>query len=325
MRALVTGGTGFVGGAIVRELLRRNYQVRVLARGSSKTAPLEALGVEIARGDILDRQSMVAALDGCDVLFHAAAIYDLWAPDPDLMMRTEIDGTVNALEAALTARTKRVVYTSTAIAVGEPKGEIGDEETPHRGYYLSVYEEAKYKAELEAKKFLARGLDLVIIKPAGVMGAGDLKPTGRGVVNVINGFFPMLFHGTLTGVDVEDVATIHALAAEKGKTGREYIAAAWIVTTKEWLGGACRIAGRRVPIFGPAIMARGFAIACEAFAKLTKTEPLLTQETYKLLTHGLRVSGARAERELGIRYKSLDQCLREAIAWYRQQRLIPAK
>lgn len=322
MRVLVTGGTGFVGGAIVRELLRRHYQVRVLARPTSKVSHLEASGVEIARGDILDPASLQAALAGCDILFHAAAIYDLWAPDPDAMRRTEIDGTVNALQAAVDTRTPQVVYTSTGLCVGEPKGVTGNEDTPHRGYFLSVYERAKWEAEQVAKRYCAAGLDVRIVKPAGVMGPGDLKPTGRGIINCLNGRFPMLFHGVLTGVHVDDVARIHVAAAEHGQPGREYIAAGWITSVRDWLAEACRIAGKRLPFFGPALPARLFAHAAEAYARLRHTEPLLTVETWRLLTHGLRLDGSRATRELGIQYRSMSDTLADAIAWYRHQRLI---
>jgi dihydroflavonol-4-reductase len=322
MRALVTGGTGFVGGAIVRELLSSAYSVRVLARASSRVSELERLGVEIARGDILDRSSIEAALPGCDVLFHAAAIYDLWAPDPDLMLRTEVAGTVNALEAALAQGTRRVVYTSTALTVGERRGEVGNEATAHRGYFLSVYERAKWEADRAAEEVARRGLDLVLVKPAGVMGPGDLKPTGRGIVNMLRGRFPMLFHGTLSGVDVEDVARVHVAAAEKGASGESYIASAWVMSVEEWLGTVCRIAGKRLPLFGPAFGARVFASLSEVVAKVGGTEPLLSVETHRLLTHGFRVSGAKSERELGIQYRTLTDCMSRAVDWYRKQGLI---
>jgi len=322
VKALVTGGTGFVGGALVNELLRRNYGVRVLARRTSSTAHLESLGVEIARGDILDRPSIESALQGCDMLFHAAAIYDLWAPDPAVMLRTEVDGTVNALEAAWRLRTPRVVYTSTGLTVGERRGETGTEDTAHRGYFLSLYERAKFEAEQEARRYLGRGLDVRMVKPSGVLGPGDLKPTGRGLINVLNGRFPMLFHGTLTGVHVDDVALVHILAAEKGQPGREYIAAGWISSVKDWLAEACRIAGKRLPPFGPAIFARGFAHASEVYARIAQTEPLLSVETWRLLTHGLRLDGSRAAAELGIRYRTMTETLQDAIAWYRRRGLV---
>ncbi len=322
MRALVTGGTGFVGGAIVRELINRGHQVRVLARATSRVSELERLGVEIARGDIMDRASIDAALGGCELLFHAAAIYDLWAPDPDLMLRTEVAGTVNALEAALAQGTRRVVYTSTALTVGERRGEVGDETTAHRGYFLSVYERAKWEADRAAEEIARRGLDLVLVKPAGVMGPGDLKPTGRGIVNMLRGRYPMLFHGALSGVDVGDVARVHVAAAEKGVAGEAYIASAWIMTVEQWLGTVCRVAGKRLPIFGPGIGARVFASLSEGVAKLTGHEPLLSVETYRLLSHGFRVSGAKAERELGIQYRSLEDSMTRAVAWYRQQGMI---
>ena len=304
------------------ELLRRGYTVRALARPSSRAAALEKRGVEIARGDILDGASVERALTGCDLLFHAAAIYELWAPDPQLLIRTEVTGTVNVLEAALRARTPRVVYTSTAAAVGERRGETGTEETPHRGYFLSVYEKAKYDAEVRARRFVEQGLDLRIVQPAAVMGPGDLKPTGKGLLNALNGKFPLLFHGTLTGVDIRDAALVHVLAAEKGEPGRAYIAAAWVVSTKQWLAAACRLAGKRAPLFGPAVLAKLFAAGGEAYGRLAKTEPLLSLETYRLLRHGFRVDGSRAARELGASYRAFDESLRDAIAWYRDHGLI---
>jgi dihydroflavonol-4-reductase len=135
MRALVTGATGFVGGALVRALVARGDQIRVLARTTSKTAALEALGVDIARGDILDHASIVSALDGCDTLFHAAALYDLWGLDEAALNATETEGTRNAMEAALSAGLAKVVYTSTAVAIGEAKGQVATEATTHRGHH----------------------------------------------------------------------------------------------------------------------------------------------------------------------------------------------
>lgn len=147
MKALVTGGTGFVGGAILRALRKRDISVRVFARKASKIEHLKPMGVEFAYGDLSDRQSIEKALVGCDVLFHAAALYDLWGVSEKELMDAACEGTRNVLEAALLAGTGKVVYTSTAVIIGERKGEVGLESTVHRGYFLSTYERAKYEAE----------------------------------------------------------------------------------------------------------------------------------------------------------------------------------
>ncbi len=319
MKALVTGGTGFVGGALVRLLVRRGWEVRVLARKTSRVDELRQLGVEIAYGDILEPDSVLSAIDGCPVVFHAAAIYELWIRDRDTLMRTEIEGTRTVMEAALTAGVQRVVYTSSAIVIGERRGETGHEDTPHRGYFLSSYEEAKFRAEEAARTFLDRGLPLVIVNPAAVYGPGDLKPSGRMILDLLNGRLPALFPMTLSIVFVDDVADGHLKAYEKGQIGRRYILAQGTYTEKEWVGEICRLARIRYPRMIPAWTARAVASAGEVLSALTGKPPMLSVETWRYLSHGFRVDGSRAERELGVRYTPLTEGMRQTIQWYRDQ------
>lgn len=321
MPVLVTGGTGYVGGAIVGELVRRGERVRVLARASSRTEHLERLGVEIVRGDILDAASIRAAIDGCERLFHAAAIYEFGLRDESALMRTEIDGTRNVLEAALEAGVEKVIYTSTGLVVGERRGEVGDEQTRHRGYFLTRYERAKYEAEQVALAFLARGLAVVFVKPAAVLGPGDLKPTGRAILAAAKGRLKGLFPGVLTVVDVEEVAAAHLAAADRG-AGEHYIVAGHIVSAPEVLGAACELAGVPRPPLVPVTAARAYAALAELWAALTGRPPLLARETVRLLAHGFRLSGAKAARELGIHYRSWQESLRRALGWYRGQGLL---
>lgn len=321
---LVTGGTGFVGGAIVRELLKRGERVRVLARPTSNTAPIEALGVEIARGDILDQDSLVRAMDGCRRVFHAAAVYETWTRDVDAMKRAAVEGTRNAMEAALTACVEKVVYTSTAATIGERKGEIGTEQTTHRGYFLAPYEEAKYEAAQVVHAYVDRGCPVVSIAPAGVLGPGDLKATGQGIVELINGQQPALFPGTLSYVDIDDVATGHVLAAEK-PPGELYILSAGIASIREIFGGACELAGVKTPPFIPIFVAQLYARIEEFRARLTGGRPGLARASVEILAHGLRMDGSKAARELGLEYRSLDDSLRRAIQWYWDQGLLKRK
>ena len=223
MSILVTGGTGFVGGAIVRALVKQNGHVSVLARQTSKTEHLTAQGVEIIHGDILNRASIEAAVQDCDTLYHAAALYDLWGLDEYSLIQTEVEGTRNVLEAALKHDIKKVIYTSTSLTIGERKGEIGTETTEHRGYFLSKYEQAKFEAEQVALSYLDKGLNIIIVNPAGVYGPGDLKPTGRTIINLLNGRYPTLFKGINSLVYIDDVGIGHVLAADKGRSGERYI------------------------------------------------------------------------------------------------------
>jgi len=315
MRALVTGGTGFVGGAVTRELLDRGHSVRVFARDGSKSAALESVGVEIARGDILDRDSLTTALIGCDALFHAAAIYEMYVPDREVLMRTEIDGTRNAFEAALAAGVRRVVYTSTSACVGERRGETGNEETLHRGYYLYDYEEAKHKAELVAREYADR-IPTVTIRPAAVIGPGDLKATGTSMVNFLNGRLPAIFPGVLSYVAINDVAAAHVSAAEQGHWGETYCLAESILTIRELFRTLADLSGRKPPFTVPAWMAGIYARFEEWKARRTGNPPLMTRASFRLATHGFRIDGAKASRELGITYTPVPEALREAIAWY---------
>ena len=215
MRALVTGGTGFVGGALVRALVASGAQVRVLARPTSQTEALEDLGVEIVRGDILVRASIEAALEGCDTLFHAAALYDLWRLDEAELLATETEGTRNAMAAALAVGVAKVVYTSTAVCIGEAKGQVATETTAHRGYFLSRYEKAKRAAEQVAFAYMDKGVPLICVQPAAIYGPGDRKPTGRFITSLLNGRVPALFSGWVSLVYIDDAARGHVLAAEK--------------------------------------------------------------------------------------------------------------
>ena len=324
MNTLVTGGTGFVGGAIVRELLARRHAVRVLARRTSATAPLETAGAAIARGDILDRDSLVRALQGRDTLFHAAAIYDTWIPDQELLFQTEVQGTRNVLEAALAAGVERVVYTSTALSIGERRGETGTEQTPHRGYFLTAYEESKFRAEQLVRTYSGR-LKVAILNPAAVLGPGDRKPTGQAIIHVLNGKLPALFDGVLTYVHVDDVARGHVLAAEQERWGERFILAARALTNRELFGIVCRLGGVRKPPTLPGFLVGLFADVQEWRSRRSGGRPLLARGSFDIARHGFRADGSRAARELGLVYTPIEESLRAAVQWYWEQGLLTRK
>ena len=315
MTILVTGGTGFVGGALVRALVERGARVRVLARPTSRTEHLEELDVEIARGDLFDPASILTALEDCDTLYHTAALYDLWGLDESAVMRTECEGTRNVLEAAGQMQVERIVYTSTALVIGERRGEVGTEATQHRGYFLSIYERAKFEADRIVGEYLDRGLPIVTVNPAGVYGPGDFKPSGRMVIDLLNGRVPALFRGVTSLVYLDDVARGHILAA-KGCVGERYILCGQTAPLAFLSRAIGRLGGVRVPSTIPAALASPYALLGEWISRLTKRPPVLSRETFRLVAHGFRVDGSRAEKELGLEYTALEEGLRAAIRWY---------
>jgi dihydroflavonol-4-reductase len=316
MTVLVTGGTGFVGGAIVRTLIAQGEQVRVLARRSSKLEPLQSLGVEIAFGDIMDRASVNAALSGCDTLFHAAALYEMWVPDKQVMMKTETEGTRCVLEAALISKVDLVIYTSTALVIGERKGEVGTEATGHRGYFLTTYEQAKFEAEKVVTSYLQKGLPVIIVSPAGVYGPGDLKPTGRNLIDLLNGRLPYLVDGSLSIVYIDDVGAGHVLARDRGRVGERYILSERILTLEDFFGTACQLAGHKRLSFGPVAPLYLMGYLSDFASRWTNRPPLISRDSVAFTVHGMRVDGSKAVRELGAQYTPFEAGMCNTIKWY---------
>jgi dihydroflavonol-4-reductase len=209
MKTLVTGGTGFIGANVVRALLQRGVEVRALVRPRSDTQNLDSLDIELVAGDLRDRSSLEAALEGCDTLYHVAAMYALWARNPRDIYDSNVTGTVNILEAAEQAGMQKIVYTSSVATIGLPNdGTPGTEEIPLPPEDLvSHYKRSKYLAEQEVLKYAQRGFPVVIVNPSFPVGAWDVKPTpsGQMIVNFLRGKIPAYVHTGLNVVDVEDV------------------------------------------------------------------------------------------------------------------------
>ncbi|RIK44496.1 MAG: hypothetical protein DCC55_02195 [Chloroflexi bacterium] len=324
MTVLVTGGTGFVGGAVVRALVERGEQVRVLARRTSKLDGLTALGVEIAYGDLFDQASIEAALAGCDLLYHVAAVFEFWE-EKEVLMRSAVEGTRNVLEAAQKVGVNKIVYTSTYVTIGTPKGQTGNETTSHRGYFLTAYEEAKYKAEQLVWDYIHKGLPVVIVNPSGVYGPGDLKTAGQGLIKVMNQKSPILFPMSWSCVYIDDVAQGHLLAAEKGRSGERYLLSERIVTGKEYFGLACKLTGAKLPPTLPAPFFLPIVWGGEALSYFTRRPPLVSRDEFRMAVHGEHVDGSKTVRELGLQYTPLEEGLPKALAWYWKQGLIKHK
>ena len=319
---LVTGATGFVGSAVVRTLLKAGQPVRVLARPKSDRRNLKGLSVEIVLGSLEDPGSLAAAAAGCRYLFHVAADYRLWVPDPAPMFRANVEGTRELMLAALVAGVERIVYTSSVATLGIIPDGVADEDTPSRAEdMIGSYKLSKFQAEALVRKLVAeRALPAVIVNPSTPIGPGDIKPTptGRLIVEAARGRVPGFVDTGLNVAHVDDVAVGHLLAAEGGQIGKRYILGGENLSLAEILTEVARLTGRRPPAFKiPYAAIVPVAMGAEALARLTGREPFVTLDGARMSQKKMFFSSVRAVRELGYAPRPARQAIADAVAWFK--------
>jgi dihydroflavonol-4-reductase len=320
--SLVTGATGFVGAAVARALLREPGQhVRVLARPKSDRRNLEGLDVEVAEGSLEDAASLTVAVAGCRYLFHVAADYRLWVPNPAAMFRANVDGTRALMLAALAAGVERVVYTSSVATLGIVPNEAADEETPSAySDMIGPYKQSKFAAEQAVQALITeRGLPAAIVNPSTPIGPGDVKPTptGRLIVEAARGKMPGYVDTGLNIVHVDDVAVGELLAAERGAVGERYILGGENMSLAEILAEVARAAGRRPPALKiPYGVVLPIAAAAELMARATGREPFTTLDGVRMSRKKMYFSSAKATRELGYAPRSAREAIADAVAWF---------
>jgi dihydroflavonol-4-reductase len=322
-KVLVTGATGFVGSAVARSLLARGAQVRVLTRHGSNRRNIRDLSVQVAVGDLRDPDSVTRALAGCSALFHVAADYRLWVPEPDVLYQVNVDGTRSLLEAAAAAGVSRMVYTSSVGALGATAdGTPADEDTAVQlSDMIGHYKRSKFLAEAEVRRLAAEtGLPVVIVNPSTPVGPRDIKPTptGRMVLEAALGRMPAYVDTGLNIVHVDDVAEGHLLSFERGRIGERYILGGQDMTLGAILKTIARLAERKPPrIRLPHGLVLPIAYAAEAWARIDDTrEPFVTVEAVKMARKPMYFSSAKAEKQLGYRPRPADRALAEAVAWF---------
>ncbi|MEZ4401980.1 MAG: SDR family oxidoreductase [Kofleriaceae bacterium] len=322
MKTVVTGAGGFIGSAVVRALLARGRAVRAALAPGEDPANLEGLDVERVTLDVCDRGAVTAAIAGCDVVYHLAALYRLWMPDPGRIFAVNVEGTKNVLGAAARAGVRRVVHTSSIAAVGvPPAGQLADEDLAWNHWRGGdAYIHSKYLSDLDAQRAAADGLPVVIVCPAFPFGERDRAPTptGRFIVEALAGRVPGYPAGGFCAVDVDDVAACHVLAEERGQIGRRYIAGAHNVTYREFYAAVARVAGlppirRRLP--GAALVAGAWLL--ERWADRGGPPPRITVKAARYSLAPVWYDCARAHRELGMPRTPLDDTIARAVAWFR--------
>jgi dihydroflavonol-4-reductase len=323
MDALVTGGTGFVGANLARELVGVGASVRVLARRGSDRRALDGVKVEIVEGDLLAPASLARACAGVDTVYHVAADYRLWAPDPAVLRRVNVDGTRAMLEAAGAAGARRIVYTSTVGALGIPgNGASGTEDTPvSLADMVGPYKTSKFLAQQVALELARRGLPVVIVNPSAPIGPWDVKPTptGQMIVDFMAGRMFATLDTGLNIVHVRDVAQGHMLAAERGRPGETYILGATRgnLSLAEIGGLLSELTGRRPPrVRVPYALAWCGAACMETVARLTGGAPRVPLTAVRMAKKRMYFSPAKAVRELGLPQTDVRVALRDAVQWF---------
>jgi dihydroflavonol-4-reductase len=323
-RVFVTGGSGVIGGALVARLVERGDDVHALARSDAAVAAVQKRGARPVRGDTLDADALARGMEGCELAFHVAGVNALCVKDPDHMRRVNVDGAVLAVKAAKRAGVPRLVHTSSAATVGEEPGAIGNEDTPHRGWFLSTYEQTKTEGERAALAAAADlGQDVVSVNPSSVQGPGRASGTGRILLAFLDGRLRVFVQTYVSMVDIGDCVEGHLLAAERGVAGERYLLNGMTLTISEALALAADVAGvERRPRLAPRAVATVAAGAVEGAFRLARRSPPVCREMVRTLLHGHRYDASRAERDLGLRYTPPRETVRRTVEWARAEGLL---
>ena len=323
MTTLVTGAAGFIGSSVVRGLLAEGRQVRCLIEPGGAHQNLDGLDLEIVYGDIRSRDDLRAAMKGIRVVYHLAAVYRLWLPDPTLLYEVNVEGSKNLLFAAMDSAIEKLVFTSSIAAVGKPPpGSLANESTCFNTWSESDhYMRSKWLSERDALRFAAEGLPLVVVNPAFPFGERDAvpTPTGRYIVKALRGELPGYLAGGFNVVDVDDVAQGHLLAEKRGRIGQRYILGNHNLSYREFYEALAEVAGiepLRHQIPSPLVWAGAYLV--EKIAERSGRPPELTYKAARCASRQLYFDSSKAIGELGMPQTDLHKTLAKSVAWFRE-------
>jgi len=332
MKTLLTGATGFVGAAVLRRLVEAGYSVRALVRPNSDRRNLSGVDCETITGDLAEPESLKGAVRGCEAVFHVAADYRLWVVDREKMHRINIRGTVDLLRIAAAAGVSRIVYTSSVATLRLLEGGVSADETSHAELtdMIGTYKQSKFLAEEEVKRLVAQmEIPVIIVKPTAPFGPRDIKPTptGRMVVEAASGRMPAYVRSGLNVVHVDDVATGHVLAYEKGKVGETYILGGENWTLQRILETVAEFTGHAAPrICLPHWVVTPVAHIVEGITRLRgSAEPMITVDGVRMARKLMYFSSEKARNNLGYSPRPAVEALRDEIEWFEQHGYIVKK
>ncbi len=321
VKMFVTGATGFIGGRLVAKLRARGDEVVALVRSSEKAAAVRELGCELVQGDLASADVMRSAMAGCDGVFHLAAVYKVGIPKPEqeAMLRANVDGTANVLDAAIAAGVPRILYVSSCSVFGNTHGNVVDEtyrRDPSEGF-LSIYDEARYRAHELATHRIAAGAPMVIVQPAAVYGPGDHSALGSMIEQAGRGRMPLIPFGSMGigFVHVDDVADGILLAFEKGEIGESYVLSGELGTIRDLVQETAYVAGRHIPsIPMPTFLIKLSAPFGSVIGPLLGFPPNMRELIAASDGVTYWASDVKARRTLGFSPRSLEQGLKDTLA-----------
>ncbi len=320
MTTLVTGAAGFLGSHVARQLVAGGEEVRVLMRPSSSNRAISDLSLEYVTGDLRDAGSLDRAMKDVQRVFHVAADYRLWAKKPQDIYDSNVGGTKNLLAAAERAGVEQLIYTSTVATIAVDRPELPNEFTDAKlDEMVGHYKRSKWMAEQEVLQAAKKGLPVIVAMPTTPVGPWDWKPTptGKIILDFLNGKMPGYVETGLNFVGVEECAAGHLLAAEKGKVGERYLLGAENLTLKELLDTLAKITGLAAPKWKiPHGLALGVAYVETGFSRMIGKEPQIPVEGVKIAQHKMFVDASRAKRELGFQPGPVAAALERAVRWY---------
>ena len=322
MKTLITGANGFIGSAVMRHCLNAGQDIRVFVRPGSNRKNLKGMPVEIFEGDLQDKTSLKNAVINCDTVFHVAADYRLWIPDPDNMYRTNVTGTRDLMLASAEAGVEKIIYTSSIATLGfNIGGSPANEETlVSADGMIGHYKLSKYQAEKEVSNLVREnGLPAIIVNPSTPLGPRDIKPTPTGniILETLNGRMPAYVDTGLNIAHVDDVAKGHLLAYEKGRTGERYILGGENLSLQSILKIICELTNKKPPsIKLPHNLILPIAWCMERWANISKQAPRATVDEIRMSKKPMYFSSDKAIKELGYQIRPAKEAIKDAIEWF---------